>query len=113
MQHRCNNVTLLRNNVTLFILYSVSFLAVWPDTLSKIIESKKLLYQIHDCCSADYNNSNFETSYNELFSCSIKQVVLSPEKLEQVNLMLLYNTLRDFVNECRNTNIEKVTNYDI
>lgn len=84
-----------------------------PDTLSKIIENKKLLYQIHDCCYADYNNSDFETSYNELFSNNIKQVILSPEKIEQVNLMMLYNTLRDFVNECRNTNIEKDTNFDI
>lgn len=84
-----------------------------PGTISKIIEDKKLLYQIHDCCSADYSNSDFETSYNELFSSSRRQVVLSPEKMEQVNLMMLYNTLRDFVNEYRNTNIDKNTNSDI
>lgn len=84
-----------------------------PDTISRIIENKNLLYQIHDCCSVDYSNSDFETSYNELFSSTKRKVVLSPEKLEQVNLMMLYNSLRDFVNDCRNIDIEKSTNSDI
>lgn len=84
-----------------------------PDTISRIIENKNLLYQIHDRCSADYSNSDFETSYNELFSSTKRKVILSPEKLEQVNLMMLYNSLRDFVNDCRNMDIEKSTNSDI
>ncbi|MBP3768649.1 MAG: helix-turn-helix transcriptional regulator [Lachnospira sp.] len=83
-----------------------------PDTISKILENKNLLYRIHDCCSADYNNSYFETSYNELFSSTQRHVILSPEKLEQVNLMMLYNSLRDFVNNFRNATIEKNANSD-
>lgn len=83
------------------------------NTLSKILENKNLLYQIHDCCYADYRYSNFETSYSELFSNNKRQVVLSPSKMEQVNLMMLYNSLRDFVNECRNAYVEKTINSDI
>lgn len=83
------------------------------STISKILEDKNLLYRIHDCCSADYSNSDFETSYNELFSSTERHVILSPDKLEQVNLMMLYNSLRDFVNDCRNATIEKNTNSDV
>ena len=37
------------------------------DTISRIIENKNLLYQIHDCCTAEYNNADFEISYEDFF----------------------------------------------
>ena len=38
------------------------------DTISRIIENKDLLYQIHDCCTGKYNNADFETLYEDSFS---------------------------------------------
>ncbi len=71
------------------------------DTISRIIENKDLLYQIHDCCTAEYNNADFETSYEDFFSDQKRKAIMSPQKMEQLNLMMLYNSLRDFVNEYR------------
>lgn len=71
------------------------------DTISRIIENKNLLYQIHDCCTAEYNNADFETSYEDFFLNKKRKTIMSPQKMEQLNLMMLYNSLSDFVNEYR------------
>lgn len=72
-----------------------------PDTISKILENKNLLYRIHDCCTGEYNNADFETSYEDFFSGQKRKAIMSPQKMKQLNLMMLYNSLRDFVNEYR------------